>query len=228
VSESLTDFATRVGRYHKVPTAVVSSTEQTQCIHSAVRTYSTRNPRLRSVELTPNSASEWNLSTEISGWADGFAITEVLYEYGTGNILPIDTNEWHIVLRGSTWYLRVPCLPSSADGIWVYYASPHTVGATSGDTTLPAQDLDAVAKLAASECCALAAVSASDEKSSTISADSVDFGSIPISWRNREEELRNKYHSHMNARYPQPSVFAEWDTISGGGRRSMFHNGRAH
>lgn len=225
MSESLTDFGLRVARYHRVPTGVVSSTEQTQAIHSAVRTYSTRAPLERTVELTPNADNEWTLTTAITGWADGWEMVGVLYEWGTGNLIPIDRNGWRVLRRGSADYLRVPSMPENVDGIWAEYTRPHAVGATSSDTTLPAQDLDAVAKLSAAECCGMAAKAQSDEKGATING-TVDYGAIPVNWTKRQEELTAEYHRHMDARYPQngPS-FVDWDSPGPYHKQSFWHGG---
>lgn len=229
MSESLTDFATRVARYHRVPTGVVSSGDQTQAINSAVRTYSTRAPIERRDELTPNIDNEWQLSTAVTGWVDGWNVVGVLYEWGTGNLIPIDSNAWRVVRRGAVDYLRAVGVPSSADGIWLEYTRPHVVGATSGDTTIPAIDLDAVAKLAAAECCSQAAKAASDDKGSTFTADSVDHGAIARNWTDRQQELTAEYHRHMDARYPASGdTFVDWDSPGPYHSGSFWHNSRRH
>lgn len=226
MSESLTDFATRVARYHRVPTGIVGSGDQTQAIHSAVCTYSNRAPLLRTVELTPSSNNEWTLTTAVSGWADGYTVTGLLYEWGTDNLVPLDPNEWRVIRRGSADYLRATEIPCNASGIWLEYTRPHAVGATSGDTTIPLQDLSAVAKLAAAECCRQAAAAQSDEKGSTINANVVDYGGISPNWTARANELEAAYSKFMADRYPISGAIAEWDGATSYGRRAMWHNTR--
>lgn len=226
MSESLSDFGLRVARWHKIPDTVVASADQTQAIHSAAKTYSTRAPLERTVELTPNADNEWTLTAAITGYADGWQVVGVLYEWGTGNLIPVSDNDWRVLRRGSTDYLRVPCLPENTDGIWVEYTQPHVIGATSGDTTIPVLDLDAVAKLAAAECCGIAAASQSDEKGSTINANVVDYGGIPVNWSQRKSELTAAYEKHMDARYTHGNGFVNWNSRLSSGRRTMFHEER--
>ena len=223
MSESLTDFGTRVARYHRVPTGLVSSGDQTQAIHSAVRTYSTRAPLERSEELSASTTGEWTLTSEVSGWVDGYNVVGLFYRWSNADI-PIDANEWRVSRRGSVDYLQASSIPCNTDGIWLEYTRPHVVGATSGDTTLPTQDLDAVAKLAAAECCRQAAAAQSDEKGSTFTANVVDYGAISANWIKRAEELEAAYSKHMDARYPRGSAWAEWDGPAAYGRRGMWHN----
>lgn len=226
MSESLTDFAARVARYHRVPTGIVASVDQTQAIHSATRTYSTRAPLSRTVALTASANNEWTLTTAVSGWADGYSVTGILYEWGEGNLIPLDPNEWRVIRRGSADYLRAIELPCNATGIWLEYTRPHVVGVTPGDTTIPQQDLDAVAKLAAAECCYQASAAAADEKGSTINANVVDYGGIAPNWTTRAEKLEAAYAKHMADRYPVSGAIAEWDGATAYGRRAMWHNSR--
>lgn len=215
MSEKLDAFTERVTALHQAPN--VSPLEVEAAVEEALSQYSKDLPLRLSVTLAPSSGT-WTLADVVEGWDERHLVKDV-YQVTSGKRIPLDGNCWTVYDEAT---LYIDC---SASGLLMEFTAPHQV--TNLVSTMRASDLHPVANLAASICCEIASRKASDKKSSSVPASTVDYAGIASKWQEKADRLKAKYDEHVSDTKPSGGVFGEWD-LQGASGFPNFHRSRWH
>lgn len=204
MGEILSAFTNRVKALHQAP--IITDGEVDAAVEEALSRYSQDLPRRLSVSLPSSSTGSYDLATEVSGWDERHGVSG-LFRVSNGKRCPVDRNTWAVYDDAT---LSVFC---AASGLLMEYTAPHTVN--NSTSTIRADDLHAVANLAASIICEVASRKASDKKSSSVPSSGVDYGSLADKWKERAAELAAKYEGHLTRDKRSVGCFGEWDLRGG-------------
>ena len=165
-------------------------------------------PNLRTLDVTVATAgSQFVLygtgavlpTSGLNGWVDGAsAVQDIWFPYlaSTQPNNPLERNDWRI-LEGPAGAQILEFLwdqPAVGQVIRFQYVNPHVIGATAGDTSIRAGDVNAVALLAASFILLMAAVKAAQNTGNTgLPNDVVDRRTQADVFRSMSKELRDRY-----------------------------------
>lgn len=213
---TLTEMFDRVKAKHGAP--AITDEEVSSAVEEALSRYSDDLPRRLPVTIPDSSSGTVSLASLVPAWGAGYAVKDV-YQVSSGTRRPLDSNSWEIYDEAT---LQVYGALSS---LLLEYTAPHAVNDST--STIRPEDEWPVVNLAASLVCELAARKAADKKSGSVTASSVDYGSIAEKWSTQARTLREKYDSHVKAKRPSGGVFGEWD-LQGSYGFPNFHRSRWH
>lgn len=183
----------------------------TGAIDAALALYSKHMPKKVVDDLDGDGTHDLDLPAD---WVDEFSIISRV-EYPIGNVPAtlIDKTDWVIYQTPTAKVLRLHNdTPETGEAVRVGY----TVMRLEAD--IRQADLDAVASLAAANCCDVLANIYTQSGDSTISADSVDYHSKGDEFARRAKALRQRYYDHMGikADAPQPGFSVVTDAPADG------------
>jgi hypothetical protein len=170
---SLAALQALVRVYARVPAEVVGRNaggQEARAIADAVREYSRRRPRRLNVSLNATGAASYAMATLVTGWNDEqFRLRAVSQKQG-GAWADIDLRDWRVVRTAAGTELHFVSPPTGL--LNLDYLGPHQVD--SEVDTVPADDQEALAHLAACYVLTQAANEKIPQNSSAMGADSVD------------------------------------------------------
>lgn len=234
MSETLSDFRTRVQNLSRVPVSSVSNAQTDEQIAKAVKEYSRKRPLVRTKEFSAsNSSNLYPLTGIVTGWNESYAVQDVLYRVSSGRRPSVDGNSWEVQEDEGVYTLFLqPSLDtddevivSSPPQYFLQYSGPHTLNDTLAECTVRDEDLEALSYLAASYCCIVAANEASDQKDSSFTSDVVDYQTISDKWHKAAGKMKKVWDEHIKGRTGGHSSRGEWDLRSSRGRM-LFHGSR--
>lgn len=231
ISKTKENFITRISSILKHETSHLEPADIEQALERAVAEYSKYRPLVKYYDIDGDgSADAWDVPTD---WEDGFSsILEVEYPQGED---PRETDlteqfPWEIYYDQDAleWKFSMPeDIPATGETVRLKYTIRHTLD---NDTnTIPDFDYFTVCDIAAEECCRILAsvyVMAGD---STISADSVNYGSKSGDYRSLMKEYRKKWQDALGVTEEGPAaagVISDWDISSGIDQADLLFHGR--
>ena len=143
------------------------------------------------------------------------AVAAVEYPEGEREPVHLQARDWTIYAKGTTAEkLRLlRHTPASGETARLFYTLPH--GADDGSATVPANDLKAVAWLAAAEGCGILARRHAQSSVPTLGADQVDHQGKAPEYIRLGKELERKYMAHLGLREgditPAAGATLDWD-----------------
>jgi len=162
-------------------------------IAAAIKQYSKHRP----LELCADIAGEDSPDIALpADWAPGFSTVSAI-EYPIGDVPEslIDSRDWRFYKTPSALYIRFSDVrPASAEEVRLQYTGLHS------EATIPVNDLDAVANLAASYCCRQLAAAFAQTNDPTIQADSVNYRSKSSEFTALANKLEGLFKSYLGIR----------------------------
>lgn len=178
----------------------------TAAIDAALALYSKHMPKKDADDLAGDGTHDLELP---AAWVDEFSIIKSV-EYPVDEVpaILINKSDWTIYQTPTAKVLRLLSdTPETGESVRVTYTVPRV------EADVRHGDEDAVASLAAANCCDVLANIFTQTGDSTISADSTDYRSKGDEFARRAKALRQRYYDHMGikADAPQPGfgVMAE-------------------
>jgi hypothetical protein len=159
-------------------------------ITEALKRYSGTRPQRVPVDIQGNGSHDYPLP---DGWIPGFSAFESI-EYPVGQVpeLFIDRRDYKLYLTPTATVLRVVCAtPDATETMRAVYTVPHS------EETLPDNDLEAVANLAAANCLRVLAAGYGQTSDSTINADVVNYRSKADEFRRLADSFEQQYNEHL-------------------------------
>jgi hypothetical protein len=159
-------------------------------IYSAIKLFSKHKPNTSVVDVTGDGTQDYALP---SGWVDEFSFIKSI-EYPVGNVPAdlLDEEEYAIYQTTSAKKVRLLTIaPPATETFRVTFTIPRT------ELTIPDNDVDALANLAASLCLEELANAYTQTSDSTIGADSVNWRSKGYEFGQRAKRLYQLYKEHM-------------------------------
>lgn len=171
----------------------------TNAIDAALATYSRHLPKKVSEDLAGDGSHDLELP---DNWIDEFSVIKSV-EYPVDEVpaILIDKSAWMIYQSPDGNVLRLLSeSPEIGESVRVRFTIPRL------EADVRPGDEDAVASLAAANCCDVLANIFTQTGDTTISADSVDYRSKGDEFARRAKALRQRYFDHMGikADAPQP------------------------
>lgn len=159
-------------------------------IDAALKTYSIHNPKRLVRDQIGADSHELDLPAE---WVAEFSRIEQV-EFPIGNIpetiIGIDARDLYQSPTGLKLRLYYE-QPAVSESVRISFTLPRL------EADVPQQDLDAVADLAAANCCEILATLFSQDSDSTIGADVVNHQSKSSRYGRRAKRLRELYLNHV-------------------------------
>jgi hypothetical protein len=173
----------------------------TNAIDAALATYSKHLPKKVATDLAGDGTHDLELPAD---WVDEFSVIKSV-EYPVDEVpaILIDKSDWMFYIATDGRVLRLLSdTPETGESVRITYTVPRL------ETDVRVIDEDAVASLAAANCCDVLANIFTQSGDSTISADSVDHRSKGDEFARRAKALRQRYFDHMGikADAPQPGI----------------------
>lgn len=162
-------------------------------IYNAIALFSKHKPNTKVVDVTGDGTQDYATPT---GWVDGFSVIKSI-EYPVGNVPAdlLDEEEYTIYQTTSAKKVRLLTVaPPATETFRVTFTIPRT------ELTIPDNDVDALANLAASLCLEELANAYTQTSDSTIGADSVNWRSKGYEFSQRAKRLYQLYKEHMGIR----------------------------
>jgi len=183
-------------------------------IDAALSRYSSDRPQL-SFEDFAGDGSAYDFSLP-SDWDRALSVVASV-EYPQGEREPsyLQRRDWAVYARGtSAEKLRLFRLtPASGETLRLTYTLPHT--ADESTATVPANDLKALAWLAAAEGCHVLARRYAQTTEPILGADAVNYQSKAAEYTRLARELERKYQNHIGQKEGEVSgssgVSLDWD-----------------
>ncbi len=159
-------------------------------ISAAVNRYSKHRPGTAVADITGDGGNDYALP---SAWVDEFsAIKSIEFPIGDVPATLLDDDAYTIYQDTSARKIRlIHDSPSASESFRVTFSIPRT------ETTVPANEVDAVCSLAASFCLEELANVYAQTSDATIGADSVNYRTKSQEFASRAKSLRNLYKSHL-------------------------------
>jgi hypothetical protein len=161
-----------------------------QGLVEALKRYSKVRPRMLVEDIPGNNGHDYDLPP---GWVADFSSFDTI-EYPLGQVpeLFLDPRDFRLYLTPSGTRLRVTSFaPTPAETMRANYTVPHV------EETLPDQDTDAVANLAAANCLRRLAAAYGQTSGSTIQADTVNYRSKTDEFRRLADAYEQQYNDHL-------------------------------
>lgn len=159
-------------------------------VSAALKHYSKHRPHLVCGDVQGQDGPDVAVPVD---WLDGFSIIENI-EYPIGSVpeILIDSRDWRFYRTPTDIYIRFAAIkPAFANYVRILYTILHT------EATVPADDLEAVASLAASFCLRQLAAAYGNTGDSIIQADVVNYRSKGDEYARRAKELEGFYRNHL-------------------------------
>ena len=163
-------------------------------------------------------------------WDDSLSfIREVEYPQGERKPSCLRRSSWIIYAKGTpaARFRLMYLSPQAGHTLRLFYTLGHTVD--DARTSVPENDLTAVAWLAAAEGCHLLARRFAQSSTPTLAADSVDYQSKSSEYTRLGRELERKYQNHLGRKEGEAAGPAgaslDWDALLSLGRGEYFTHG---
>lgn len=159
-------------------------------IDGALQRYSAHNPRVAVADLDGADSHDLDLPTD---WVEDFsAIKAVEYPIGEIPEVYLDAADYRLYQSPTGWALRLfDVAPATGESVRLSYTLPRL------EATVPQNDFDAVACLAAADCCERLANLYTQTGDPTIGADVVNYRSKGAEYASRAKRLRELYAAHI-------------------------------
>jgi len=167
----------------------------------ALKRYNRVRPQRLPADIPGNGTHDYALPT---GWVPDFSTFESI-EYPVGQIpeLFIDSRDFKLYLTPTATLLRILSdTPSVTESMRAIFTAPHT------EETVPDQDADAVANLAAANCLRRLATAAGQTSDPTIQADTVNYRSKADEFRRLADAFEAQYNEHLGIGKDAPVMAA--------------------
>lgn len=193
------DFTTRTVALTQDLAGRLTPTDFLLCIDTAAKQYSVHRPFPGIAEPNGNGTNDIALPTD---FVDGFSrVDTVEYPIDSVPAVYVDDNEFEVFRKVSGLVLRLDTnIPTAAQKLRVNYTTYQLIGVDGSPgtpSTIPDADFEAVCSLAASYACLQISVSFSGGVDPSINADSVDGSRRADEFKQRSEELEQKYLFHL-------------------------------
>lgn len=159
-------------------------------VAEAIRRYSRVRPRRLCVDVAGNGTHDYALP---DGWTPDFSVIDQI-EYPVGQVpeLYLDMRDYKVVLTPAGLVLRIlSATPTAAETMRVQYTAPHA------ETTLPDNDLDAVANLATSHALHILASCYGQTSDPLIGADVVNYRSKSGEFLKLAKAFEDHFNEHL-------------------------------
>jgi hypothetical protein len=159
-------------------------------VEAALQRYSRHNPRTVVEDL--DGADSHDLDPP-AGWVEDFsALVSVEWPVGEIPMVWLDPAGYRLYQSPDGWKLRLfDETPATGDSVRVTYTAPRL------ESQIPQNDFDAVACLAAADCCERLANLYTQSSDPTIGADVVNYRSKGSEYASRAKRLRELYAAHI-------------------------------
>lgn len=168
----------------RLPTADLAT-----AVQDALRRFSAIRPRTAVKAIDGSGVSIFDLSgLSLTGWNENFSqVLGVVYPWEDDGLSDneLEADAWGEYLHPTNGkMLRLEVEPATGEQFLIAYSILHEDGTASpaADPSVPADLVDAVAKLAAANACLMMAARCADGKESTIGADSWNGVSASSQW----------------------------------------------
>lgn len=183
-------------------------------VSAALARYSKDRPRLAYKDYAGNGAAyDFALPADWDGALSAVAALE--YPQGEREPVHLQRRDWTIYGRG-TGIEKLRLLrdtPQSGKTLRLFYTLPHV--ADDGSTTVPANDLKALAWLAGAEGCGILARRHAQTSAPTLQADAVDHQGKASEYTRLGKELERRYMGHLGLKEgditPAAGATLDWD-----------------
>lgn len=183
--------------------------DYSQGVTEAIKRYSRIRPLMQVADIPGNAGHDYDLP---EGFLPDFSTFESI-EYPVGQVpeIYLDPRDFKLYLTPLGTKLRILALaPGTTEVMRANYTVPHL------EDTLPDQDLDAVANLAAANCLRRLAAAYGQTSDPTIQADTVNYRSKTDEFRRLAEAYEQQYNDHLGIGKDAPvaaatSIAAEQD-----------------
>lgn len=195
-------------------------------IAEALRSYSRIRPRELAADVTGNAAHDYAI-TLLTGYVEDFSVVrQVEYPVDSMPAEVLDDDDWQMYRAVAGLKLRLinDVVPVTST-FRVTYTAVHTT------ETVPANDIDAVANLAASRCLEVMANRWLQTGDPTIAADSVNYRTKSQEAASRAKAMLKLYTDHLGVKpedsVPAASAIGDIDVGYPGGYDRLTHPTRA-
>lgn len=222
------DLKLKARRHAQVDSEVVTQSdggdEEEHC-REALRQYSQVRPYVDAVlvpKLTVGADPVWTLSDLVDGWTeDSHQVTE-LYIRDGGERTRFPSNSWAVVRESGVSKLQLDSDPGRE--FWMRYSAQHDP--TADPFLFPAQDLDAIAHLAAALILEQAANHHGRQYNQTMDADGSNTQQQSVNYAMRARDQRKLYQEYLDRRPAVAGGFKRANWSSGGvdGKDSFWTN----
>lgn len=189
-------------------------------IRAAIARYSRHKPDLKIVDVTGNGTQEYSLPT---GWVDEFSMI-ISIEYPVGNVPAtlLDPEDFEIYRTPAAKKIRlISATPEATETFRVAFSAPRA------ETTVPANDVEALVNLATSLCCEDLANAYAQTGDSTLNADVVNYRTKSGEFAARAKRLMALYKEHLGVKEddstPAASAVRDLDMKYPGGGERLTH-----
>lgn len=205
-----------------------------RAITSAREQYEKTRPREVTLKVPGTAAFDY-LVSGFTGFVDGFStLAGVAYPYvaSAQGLTELEDVEFGLVRLDTGLVLRfTTARPAATEFFLVAFTAPHTLNAST--STIRASDDEALADLAAANCCDMLAALYAKDVDSSIAADSVDRRTKSDNYRSMAASYRKSYSIKVSTGDTQAAAVAMTDIDRQGfghrGRQDyFFHGWRTH
>jgi len=189
-------------------------------ISAALTVFSRHKPDIKAVDVTGNGTHDYSLPT---GWIDEFSIIKSI-EYPVDNVPEdfLDDDDYKIYQTTTVKKVRLLTYsPPATASFRVTFTIPRLI------TTIPDNDIDAFAILAAALCLEELANAYTQTSDSTIAVDSVNWRTKGYEFAQRAKQMMKLYKEHMGIREddvtPAASAVTDLEINYPGGQDRLTH-----
>ena len=182
------------------PDELITSAQRDDAVQQALRTYNTHRPRTVTDDLAGADTFDYDLP---ESWDTTFSsLTQVEYPADQREPQYVDAEDYLLYTTADATQLRfLVDLPRTGETIRLTFTAPHVID--DATSTVPANDADAVADLAASLCCEWLSSRFSQQGEPTLGADSADHTSKARDFALRARAFRMAYYRHLGLPYKE-------------------------
>jgi hypothetical protein len=192
---TLTTFETLFDNRVRDAAARFTTPQKDDAILAAVKRYATLRA-VAAVQDYPGDGATFDLVLP-TGWTQNFSTIKTI-EYPAGERVPsfIPDDQWQFYQTPSSIVVRLlTTTPTVGNTTRITFTKLHTVDVNG--STIPTQDEEAVADLAASIGLRALAAIYSGTTDPTIAADAIDYKSKASEYARRADELSKRWREHM-------------------------------
>lgn len=224
------DLQLKARRHSQIDPEVVKQTqggdEEEHC-REALRIYSGKRPYVDAVEvpqLTAGTPPVWTLSELVEGWTEDSHKVVELYVRVDGERTRFPSNSWSVVREGGVSKLQLEFDPGQP--FWMRFSAQHDPEAD--PFLFPAEDLDAVAHLAAALILEQAANWHGRQYNRTMGVDGANPQDQSFNYAQRAKDQRKLYDEAMESRPQVAGGFkrANWSSKNSAGGKDGFWSSR--
>lgn len=181
--------------------ALLTPDQYADAVRAALAMYSKHRPRTLVEDLAGDGDYDYDLPDD---WVEGSSSLKTV-EHPAGQREPIvlEAEDYTLYQTADATVLRfLQLIPVAGETIRLTFTAPHVIDDTT--TTVPVNDANAVADLAASVACEWLSSRFSQSGEPTLQADSADHTSKARDFALRATAFRNQYYDYMGL--PRPGA----------------------